>query len=186
MELNKNYFALFNLPQQFTIDEQKLADGFRRLQKAVHPDRHAGEGKQQQLLAVRFASYINTAYQRLKSPLSRAEYLLELARIPLDKETMTIADGDFLFQQMQWRDILSEAIKQQCKQTLDELLETVSAYSEMLLSTFTRAYDEQDFDTAKETIAKLHFVEKMMDVVKIALNSQKPRTRAKTKKRKKK
>ena len=162
MELSKNYFTLFGLPQQFVIDEQHLADKFRQLQREVHPDRYAGKGKHQQQLAMRFASYVNTAYQTLKSPLPRAEYLLELSQTPINKETMTVADSGFLFQQMQWRDALSEAVELQCKQTLSELMQAVSGYREKLLSAFTRAYDEKHLDTAKEAVAKLHFVEKMM------------------------
>ena len=162
MDLIQDYFALFNLPQQFEVDKQQLTDKFRQLQREVHPDRHAGEGKHQQRLAVRFASYVNTAYQTLKSPLLRAEYLLELAQVSMNTQTMTIADSDFLFQQMQWRDTLSKAANLQSKQGLTELSQTVSDCREKLLSVFTHNYDEKDFNSAKETVAKLHFVEKIM------------------------
>ena len=162
MDLSQNYFTLFNLPQQFTIDKRQLAANFRQLQREVHPDRHAGKGKHQQLLAMRFASYVNTAYQTLKSPLLRAEYLLELVQAPVNTQTITVADSEFLLQQMQWRGTLAEANKLQCKQTLKELLQTVSTYRQKLLSAFAHAYDSKDFDSAKEAIAKLSFVEKMM------------------------
>ena len=165
MDLNQNYFSLFKLPQQFAIDEQQLSTRFRQLQREVHPDRYAGKDKHQQMLAMRFSSYINTAYQTLKSPLSRAEYLLELAQMPVNKETMTIADSDFLFKQMEWRDTLSEATDEQCQQTLKELLQTVTDYRATLASAFIQHYDGQDFDTAKETLAKWHFVEKMMNEI---------------------
>ena len=166
MDLNQNYFSLFNLPQQFTIDQNQLADKFRQLQREVHPDRHVGKGKHQQFLAMQFASHVNTAYQTLKSPLPRAEYLLELAEMPVNKETTTVADADFLFQQMQWRDTLSEAVNQQCEQTLSELLSTVTAQGEKLLLEFNRAYDAKNFVLAKEAVAKLHFIEKMMSEIK--------------------
>lgn len=166
MDHSQNYFTLFGLPQQFTIDQNQLTDKFRQLQREVHPDRHVGKGKHQQLLAMQFASYVNTAYQTLRSPLKRGEYLLELAEIPINKETMTIGDSGFLLQQMQWRDRLSEAIKQQCKQTLSKLMSTVSDQGEKLLLEFNRTYDAKDFLLAKESIAKLHFVEKMMSEIK--------------------
>ena len=162
MNPSRNYFTLFNLPQQFMIDKRQLMANFRQLQREVHPDRHADKGKHQQLLAMRFASYVNTAYQTLKSPLLRAEYLLELAQAPINTQTMTVADSKFLLQQMQWRETLSEAAKSQCKETLAALLQTVSAYRQKLLSAFARAYDLKDFDSAKEAVGKLNFVEKMI------------------------
>jgi molecular chaperone HscB len=171
MDLCQNYFALFNLPQRFMIDQKRLADSFRKLQREVHPDRHIGKGKHQQLLAMRFASYINTAYQTLKSPLLRAGYLLELAQIPMSTQADTITDGDFLFQQMQWRETLAKAVELRCKQTLTELSQTVLDHHEKLLSTFTDAYDQKEFDNAKETIAKLHFVEKIMAEIEQAKHS---------------
>lgn len=162
MDLNQNYFSLFQLPQQFTLDERRLKERFRQLQREVHPDRHLDKGMHQQRLAVQFASYINTAYQTLKSPLSRAEYLLELAQTTIDAQSMTVADSRFLLQQMQWRDILSDATKDQCKQTAKSLRSDVSAHREQLIAAFVDAYNRGEFDRAKETVAKLHFVEKMM------------------------
>jgi len=48
------------------------------LQQEFHPDRFASKGDVDKRLAVQTASLINQAYDTLKSPLKRAQYLLEL------------------------------------------------------------------------------------------------------------
>ena len=71
-----NYFQLFGLETQFTIDLAKLSTLYQTLQKKVHPDRFANASSQDQLLAVKKSTLINDAYQTLKNPLKRAQYLL--------------------------------------------------------------------------------------------------------------
>ena len=68
-----NYFQLFGLETQFTIDLAKLSTLYQTLQKKVHPDRFANASSQDQLLAVKKSTLINDAYQTLKNPLKRAQ-----------------------------------------------------------------------------------------------------------------
>ena len=79
MALSLDYFALFGLPCAFEIDAALLADRYRGLQQNVHPDRHVGATDHEQRLAMQYTTFVNEAYTTLKSPLSRAIYLLELA-----------------------------------------------------------------------------------------------------------
>lgn len=88
MELaGKNYFELFGLSVQFDVDIRSVADRYRELQRATHPDQFASGTDQEQRIAVEQAALVNDAYQTIKSPLKRAQYLLELMvplwRIPI-------------------------------------------------------------------------------------------------------
>ncbi len=71
-----NHFELFGLPPQFSLDGSLLSSQFRELQKRFHPDNFATASERDRLLAVQKAAQINDAYQVLKNPISRAEYLL--------------------------------------------------------------------------------------------------------------
>ena len=62
MLLNKNYFELFNLPISFEIDTEYLAQHYRDLQRAIHPDKFAGAPEHERLLALQQAAHINTGY----------------------------------------------------------------------------------------------------------------------------
>ncbi|MBA6294953.1 co-chaperone HscB [Colwellia sp. MB02u-9] len=103
-----NYFQLFGLEIQFTIDLDKLSTLYQTLQKKVHPDRFAHGSNQEQMLAVKKSTLINDAYQTLKKPLKRAQYLLELRGISMPNEQASFGDVSFLMHQMELREMLDE------------------------------------------------------------------------------
>ena len=107
-----NYFELFNLPESFDVDLSTLPQTYQQLQRLTHPDRFASGSEQEKLVAIQKNAQVNDAYSVLKSPLSRAEYLLSLRGIDLQHEQQTIKDTAFLMQQMEWREELSEISEQ--------------------------------------------------------------------------
>lgn len=105
-----DYFAMFGLQPAFAIDLAELAVTYRQLAKDVHPDRFSSGTAAEQRQAVEHAAQLNDAFQTLKSPTQRALYLLrQQADVP---EETTIQDGEFLFQQMEWREQL-ETLQEQ-------------------------------------------------------------------------
>lgn len=101
------HFALFELQPSFELDPALLAERYRELAKSVHPDRFAAAEAREQRLALERAAQLNEAYQVLKSPALRARYLLGLNGSELPQEA-TVQDGEFLMQQMQWREELED------------------------------------------------------------------------------
>lgn len=76
------------------------------MQKRFHPDNFATASERDRLLAVQQAAQINDAYQTLKDPLRRAEYLLSLQGIEMNSEQQTLQDPMFLMEQMELREEL--------------------------------------------------------------------------------
>lgn len=73
-----NYFFLFNMPIQFSIDKKKLEKKFYLLQKKYHPDR-LNMSKQKNIKYFYVSSsIINKAYNILKDKFKRAKYLLKI------------------------------------------------------------------------------------------------------------
>ena len=107
-----NYFELFNIPVSFDVDLSVLPQTYQQLQRLTHPDKFASGSDQQKLVAIQKNAQVNDAYSVLKSPLSRAEYLLSLRGIDLQHEQQTIKDTTFLMQQMEWREELAEITEQ--------------------------------------------------------------------------
>jgi len=103
-----NYFQLFGIEVTFDVDLNQLSQTYQTLQKAVHPDRFAHASSQDQLLAVQKSAEINDAYQTLKQPLKRAEYILTLRGVDLPNEQQSFGDTAFLMQQMELREMLDE------------------------------------------------------------------------------
>ena len=109
LHLGDNDFALFGLPERFEIDRKDLDERWRRLQASAHPDRFAAEGAAAQRVAMQWSVRINEAYRRLREPLARAAYLCELRGAPIAAHSNTAMPGDFLMQQVAWREALDEA-----------------------------------------------------------------------------
>ncbi|GAA0810106.1 co-chaperone HscB [Colwellia sp. D2M02] len=103
-----NYFQLFDLPTDFTVDLNQLSSRYQTLQKAVHPDKFAHASEQEQRIAVQKSAEINDAYQTLKKPLQRAEYLLVDRGIEMPNEQHSFSDTGFLMRQMELREMLAE------------------------------------------------------------------------------
>ena len=104
----QNYFELFELPQAYQLDLAVLTARYRELQRTLHPDRHANTNEREQLLAVQYTATVNDAYNTLKHPVQRALYMLDLQGAELDMENTTLHDPQFLMQQMELREALSE------------------------------------------------------------------------------
>lgn len=159
----QNYFALFDLPEAFAINDARLADNYRQLQKRIHPDKFASHTEQEQRLAVQFSAYVNQAYKCLLSPLKRASYLLELRGAAVDYSQMTIAESAFLMRQMQWREALmdvrdaAEPLK-----ALELLRGEAQALAQDTQDTFLQHFAAEEFSPAQQAVAKLFFIDKFL------------------------
>ena len=107
----QEYFALFDLPPSFALDERLLEQSYHRLQLENHPDKFSGEDEASKMRAVQVTSLINGAYETLKSPLSRAAYLLDQQGFDVEKVSQSDLDMDLLMEQMQMREALAELPK---------------------------------------------------------------------------
>jgi molecular chaperone HscB len=169
MDITQNYFELLRLPQEYFCDKNVLSQHYRELQKQFHPDNYVNQSATEQRLAVQFAAYINTAHQTLMSPVRRAEYMLVLRGEEIDHQSTTISDGQFLMLQMEWRESLMDigALNDaaMAEQQLDELTAIVSAEATLLENTFNQYYCENNLSAAKQVVAKLYFVEKMLQEI---------------------
>ena len=107
---NQTAFNLFGLSVSLQLDLEKLDDAYRCAQNQVHPDRFVGKTPMEQSIAASQAILINDAYQRLKSPLLRAQEILKSRNlsIPGDKG-QTIQHPSLLIEIMDLRERLNES-----------------------------------------------------------------------------
>ncbi len=106
--LAQNHFEIFSLPQSYALDRALLDARYRELQRAFHPDRFASAGDHERRVSIQQAAQINEAYQVLKDPLRRGQYLLELRGKVINDEQDTHQDPVFLMQQIELREALGE------------------------------------------------------------------------------
>lgn len=154
------YFAMFGLQPSFLIDSKALAATYRELAKDVHPDRFAGAAAATQRKAVERAARLNDAFQTLKSPTQRALYLLrQQAELP---EETTIQDGEFLFQQMEWREQLETLQEQASVDGLANFARELQQARNALDAAFADCVsDPQQRELAERLARRMQFLDKM-------------------------
>jgi molecular chaperone HscB len=84
---------------------------------------------------------VNDAYQTLKSPIRRAEYLLHLHDINIHDEKYTAVPQDFLMQQMAWREEL-ETHKQN-KEALEKLASDIQKNKNAIMSQLPEFFENK-------------------------------------------
>ncbi|PWI35291.1 co-chaperone HscB [Vibrio albus] len=153
-----NYFDIFGLPIQFELDGSLLASQYRELQRRFHPDNYATSSERDRLMAVQKAAQINDAYQILKSPLDRAEYMLSLNGIEMHGEKQTLQDPMFLMEQMELREELEEI---RDDQALFDFEDKVSRMSRQQMNELEQELNQSQWELAADRVRKLKFIEKL-------------------------
>ena len=166
-----NYFELFNIPVSFDVDLSVLPQTYQQLQRLTHPDKFASGSEQEKLVAIQKNAQVNDAYSVLKSPLSRAEYLLSLRGIDLQHEQQTIKDTAFLMQQMEWREELAEIAGRTdplsaLESLEDEINQTIK--SDLIkLKNFLESEGSLAEQNAADIIRQLKFLYKMLSEIEL-------------------
>ncbi|HCT74056.1 MULTISPECIES: Fe-S protein assembly co-chaperone HscB [Psychrobacter] len=158
-----NFFALFEQPVQFEVNQESLDQHLRLLQKRYHPDnvaKNLANTSQAQQQSEQASALINQAYQALSAPDSRASYLLDMANQAQNLEH-SIADLDFLEDAMQMRMDLDDAIEGKDRATLQQLHPQITERLAKQYERFNDAYKNQDWPTAIDATQKLKFLVKL-------------------------
>lgn len=158
-----NFFALFEQPVQFEVNQASLDQHLRLLQKRYHPDnvaKNLTDAAQAQQHSEQASALINQAYQTLSAPDSRASYLLDMAAQAQNVEH-SIADLDFLEDAMEMRMDLDDAINSKDLPNLQQLHPQITERLAKQSERFNSAYKNQDWQTAIDATQKLKFLVKL-------------------------
>ncbi len=162
-----NYFELFNLPVQFNVDLALLTERYQQIQRQLHPDNFATATDHEKLLSVQKTAELNDAYQVLKQPLSRSEYMLSLKGVDIQHEQQTLQDPVFLMQQMELREQLEDIPSANDPESaLDSFVADVKKqlaelFDELVPKLTSECQNEQA--SAANIIRKLKFMYKLQD-----------------------
>ena len=167
----QNHFDLFQLPATFALDMGALDSAYRDVQGRVHPDRFINATGAEKRVAMQWATRANEAYQTLRSPQKRAQYLCELNGVDLNTESNTAMPMDFLMQQMEWREALGEARAAKDSDALDALDEQVKQERKARLALVGTQLDAGDFETAAQGVRALMFLDKFSEEVHYAFEA---------------
>ncbi|PVZ85445.1 co-chaperone HscB [Serratia sp. S1B] len=161
-----NYFTLFGLPVRYSVDGSLLTSRYQDLQRQFHPDRFATQPERERLMALQQAATINEAYQSLKHPLKRAEYMLSLHGFDLRNEQHTLRDTAFLMEQLALREEL-DAIEQQPdpQGALTAFTARLNNSCQQRSKQMVQELDNQQWVPAADSVRKLRFLDKLQQQV---------------------
>lgn len=156
------FFELFNLPVDFDIDLNLLTERYREIQKQVHPDNFANATESEKLLAIQKTSEVNDAFETLKQPMTRCEYMVFEHGFDVKYEQQTIKDGMFLMQQMELREELEELPQaDDLESAFDDFYDDVKQLIREYTDSFKQLFAKQDYEKAADAVRKMRFIYKL-------------------------
>ncbi|HAT26298.1 MAG TPA: Fe-S protein assembly co-chaperone HscB [Gammaproteobacteria bacterium] len=162
-QIKQNYFQLFKLSESFELDVSTLAENYRQLQLAAHPDRFAAASETEKMRAVQHSSYLNEAYDTLKSTLRRAAYLLSLHDVDVEQVKQSDLGMDLLLEQIQLREALDELPKDSSAlPALENLKAEVTVKLANMERFFADELQRREFDSAKKCFHEMQFIHKLL------------------------
>ncbi len=151
------FYELFGCPIGVFIDDSRLDRAFLSLQRKLHPDKFASRGAKHQEVSGQMSAMVNMAYQTMKSPVKRVEYLLKLLGVSgvLDEGESTIPpESELLNEIFEVRERLEN-----CK-SVHELCSTMKlnqAKIREILEELQGAFISKDYKTLANGAVRLQY-----------------------------
>jgi molecular chaperone HscB len=159
------FFSLLSILPAYDLDPKALEAQYFSAQRRLHPDRFIGKPDAERLAALQQSATINQAYDTLKDPLKRAQYLLLLQGIFVGTEKDTIKPSqELLVEMMELRESIDEAASPTALFTLADEIEESRLRLERLISV---AYAKEQWDKMAQLTLQLGYVQKALDDVRV-------------------
>ncbi|MEK6746841.1 MAG: Fe-S protein assembly co-chaperone HscB [Pseudomonadota bacterium] len=148
------YFEIFSITPTFDIDQAQLEAEYFKAQRLFHPDRFVGKSVEERNQALQKSMDINKAYEILKNPLKRAQYILHLQGIEVGGEHDSIKPSkELLVEIMELREHLAES-------TETERIRELHKNSLLEISKF---YAKNNWQKMAQETMRLGYLVKMLD-----------------------
>eukprot|EP00048_Salpingoeca_helianthica_P025063 m.37492 g.37492 ORF g.37492 m.37492 type:complete len:224 (+) comp9827_c0_seq1:42-713(+) len=102
----QTHFEALGCPQSFSLSTGELDKHYRTLQRRLHPDKFSMRTEQERQYSAVQSSQVNRAYNVLKNPLARGQYMLQLRGV--DTEHVDLPPA-FLMEVMELNEELESA-----------------------------------------------------------------------------
>lgn len=154
-------FALLGVEPAFEIDLDALERAYFARSKELHPDRVATASAAERVAQLTRSRALNDAYQLLKKPVARAEYLLARAGVTIgDNERL---DPAFLMEILELREELAEARAANQSAKVAELHDAMTARRSAALAALPALFAAQDLAAIKQHLIVLRYVSRYLE-----------------------
>jgi molecular chaperone HscB len=161
-------FGLLGLPAQFDLDPSVIEAAFFDRSKELHPDRFANAPASERVAALSRSRALNDAYQTLKKPVARAEYLLARAGVKIgDNEQL---DPAFLMEILELREELAEARAAKRTPEIERLCGAMKARRKASIDSLPALFDANDLSAIKTQLILLRYIDRYLEECDAALD----------------
>lgn len=151
-----DHFTRLGLARDFDVDKTDLDQRYFALQRDLHPDRFATRAAREREISLQQSTSLNQAYETVKSPLRRAEYLLSLNGVTVNAETGNRpTDPDVLMEAMESREALAEA---GTEAEIAALAARARDNQKQCLDALAAAFRANDLDAAARLAVRLKYL----------------------------
>ena len=164
--IGRSFFARLELEPGFDIDGEALESNYFMLQHQFHPDRFAAKSAREREYSLQHATDLNEAFQVLKSPVRRAEYLLGLAGLPVagSGQAHTTGDEAILMEAMEMREALAEA---ETTSAVQAIIDAAGGKFQDCLGDLGEAFRREDLEAAAALTVRLTYLQKIVDEARV-------------------
>jgi molecular chaperone HscB len=161
-------FALLGLVPTFELDVAELERAFFEKSKELHPDRFANAPAAERVAALTRARALNDAYQTLKKPVRRAEYMLARAGVTIGANERL--DPTFLMEILELREELAEARHAGRTQDVATKQAEMIARRKGVLDELPALFRAHDLPSIKERLIVLRYLDRYLEECDAALD----------------
>jgi len=163
-------FALLGLPVTYELDTAALERAYFEKSKELHPDRFANAPAAERVAALSRSRALNDAYQLLKKPVARAEYLLARAGVTIgDNERL---DPTFLMEILELREELAAARQAGRLDEVGAKQATMAARRKSVLDELPALFRQGDLASVKERLIVLRYLDRYLEECDAILDSE--------------
>ena len=146
-----NHFEVMGLPRCFEIDLGKLENLYQRLTLEMHPDFFSTATQEQKQLSEKYSVMLNTAYNTLREPASRATYLLSLLARGKNLQTDKLPEG-FLQEMFFFQESLDEILESDDQSALRKMNEDLQKRHILIESNYATLFKKLETSTENTEI----------------------------------
>jgi molecular chaperone HscB len=159
---------LLGLPARFDLDAQVIERAFFDRSKDLHPDRFASAPAAERVAALSQSRALNDAYQTLKKPVPRAEYLLARAGVTIgDNERL---DPAFLMEILELREELADARAGKQFPAIERLHGIMQQRRDAAVEQLSQLFAHDALPQIKEQLILLRYLDRYLEECDAALD----------------
>ncbi len=154
-----DHFSRLGLPRHFEISREALDRQYFGFQRRLHPDRFVRRSSTERALSQQQATMVNEAYEVLRDPLRRADYLLGLLGHGHGDHDRA-KDPSLLMEMMERREELSEAMDMASAEHVAARVESDVLACQCAIAT---AFSSSRLDEAERLVERLKYLVRLSE-----------------------